>query len=418
MNDFLLCYKILSNIYKEQAFSSIELNNQICNAENKEFVTKVVYGVLDKNVELDYYIEQLCKTKPQNAIIILLKIAFYTILHLQAMPDYAVVNNIVEITKSIGKGAVAGFVNATCKKLLTTKIQLPTEKIKRLSIMSSKPFWLCEEYLKQYSEEQANQLLFTEPFGLEHIRLNYLLISALEFENLMQTQNFTFIKSDFGYYVKNNQFLQQLYRQGKIAFQSYSSVKVVECLACKPNSKVLDLCSAPGGKAICIAQTYKNVDVTACDLYPHRVELINSYAQTMQVNITTMVNDATVLNEHFFNVYDYVLCDMPCSGLGIVSKKADILLNKSMEDIYNLSKLQYSILVCASKYVRDGGVLVYSTCTTLKQENLNVINKFLSKNDNFTLEKLPIKEANEGFLQLIANKGVDGFFMARLRRIK
>ena len=150
-------------------------------------------------------------------------------------------------------------------------------------------------------------------------------------------------------------------------------------------------------------------EVTSCDIHPHRIELIESYRHRLGINnVVTKINDATKYNEAFSNAFDKVLCDVPCSGLGVAKKKPDIYLNMTKESISDLPKIQYQILDTAKNYVKQNGILVYSTCTTLPQENEEVIRKFLANNKNFELE------FEKQYLQ--DDQGLDGFYIAKMVR--
>jgi len=185
--------------------------------------------------------------------------------------------------------------------------------------------------------------------------------------------------------------------------------------------KVLDVCSAPGGKAVYLAQN-KNLEVYACDVYPHRVELIKKYALKLKCkNLKTFLADGTKTKDEWVDSFDYVLCDVPCSNLGVSRKKPDVFLNKSLEDVKGLAKLQYDILSNASKYVKHDGVLQYSTCTIIDSENKCVIEKFLDSHKDFELTDISIEGIDitndknmYTFYPHLTN--TEGFFVGRLKR--
>ncbi|MGN1042809.1 MAG: SAM-dependent methyltransferase, partial [Christensenellales bacterium] len=179
--------------------------------------------------------------------------------------------------------------------------------------------------------------------------------------------------------------------------------------------KVLDVCAAPGGKSVYMA--IKGLDVTSCDLYPHRVELINAYAKRMRVNLDARIADATELCPEYIDSFDAVLADVPCSGLGVLNRRKDVVINRTYDDIKALSVLQRKILDNVSRYVVKGGVLVYSTCTVFRMENDDVIEDFLSKHKDFSLSRIDLPYDNEGSIQFLPDgKGMEGFFICHLVR--
>lgn len=411
MQDLLVSYKILYSVFQKKAFASLELSNNIKEASNKEYVTKLVYGVLEKNIEIEYYISKLTTKKPKAAASIVLKIGMYCIKYMDSMPDYAVVSKCVDLIEKIGKVELKGFVNAILKKFITWKGVLPEDEVEALSVSTSTPIWLVNEYIDQYGISTAKQILKPSTYNYEHIRINSRTYSMKELLEVMNQSKMKYDESTSNaIYTKYKKILMNLYNEGKITVQSKTSMIACEELELNDGDKVLDLCAAPGGKSVYISEL-KNVFVTACDIHDHRLELINSYINRMQAkNIEVIKNDATVYREDFKEVFDKVLCDVPCSGLGVKDRKPDIYLNITKEDILSLAEIQYKILVNARMYVKKGGILLYSTCTTLKQENNQIIRKFMSK---YKKEFELIKET-----QYLPNgKGQDGFYIAKLRKI-
>ena len=181
----------------------------------------------------------------------------------------------------------------------------------------------------------------------------------------------------------------------------------------------MDLCAAPGGKAV-YAATLIGADVTACDIHPHRVELIKSYAKSAGVKINAIQNDATVFKPSFESAFDCVICDVPCSGVGVIKNKPDVMLNRKEEDLRSLAELQYKIISTAARYVKPSGTLCYSTCTVFKEENEDVANRFLSENPDFENLSAGCEKAQactDGYVRLYPQThGCDGFFVAKFRR--
>ena len=408
MRDLKVAYEILSNVYLNKAFASIELSKKINQAENKNFLTSLVYGVLEKNIELDYYIDYLVPKKPKNVAIIVLKIGMYIIKYMDSVPNYAAVNSTVDLCKEINKKEISGFINAVLKKFAQSTIELPKDKIKALSVKFSTPEFIIKEYIKEYGEEKTKAMLLPSNFTYEHFRVNKT-YSIDKLKQELDKNNIKYVDSiDGAIFAKNDKTMHDLYSVGKVTVQSKTSMLTCKELDPKDNDLILDVCAAPGGKSVYISEL-ANCKVVSCDIHPHRVELIQSYINRMQSkNVEPKLNDATKENPEFVNKFDKVLCDVPCSGLGVAKKKPDIYLELTKENISKLPLIQYRILDTSKAYVKKDGVLVYSTCTTLPQENRLVVEKFLKNNENFEL----IKE--EQFLQ--DTNGLDGFYIAKLRR--
>lgn len=412
MSDVKIGYEILSNIYKNKAYSSIELGKKLEYANSSKWVTKLVYGVLEKDVELEYYLKHMTQKRPQASVVVILKMGMYCIKYMDSMPIYAVVNNMVDLTEFIGKRQVKGFVNSFLKTFSTQKIELPTLRAPRLSVESSTPLWLVTKYIKQFGYDTTQKFLLADGKKKEHIRANTRICSLDELIAKLDEQGICYEKSPVGgLWVDNSKEIRQLFEQGLITMQSMTSMLCVQALEIKDGDKILDMCSAPGGKGVYAQEIANGVEVVACDIHPHRVELIKSYARRMQADqIAIFEQDATVFDPKFEGVFDKVLCDVPCSGFGVSKKKPDIYLNTSLTDVENLTKIQYDILSNAVRYVADTGCVVYSTCTLLREENYNIVGRFVKENPEWYVEYHHQYLPNE--------EGYDGFFVARLKRKK
>lgn len=412
MSDLKVCYNILSQVYKQQTYGSISLTGKLDEAKNRDFVTRLVYGVLQNNVKYDYYIAQMTAKKPQNSAVILLKIGMYCIEGMDSMPDYAAVNNTVELSKEVGKQGSSGFINGVLKAFCRKKPALPQDGAQRLSVETSVPLWVVKQYIKQFGLQKTQEFLSCKPYELEHARINTLKTDIKSVEAKLDSVGAEYVEDPQCancLFVRNGQKVRPLFDAGLITFQSQTSVKCCEIAGVKDGDEVLDMCAAPGGKSVYFAGVGENVKVLSCDVYHHRLELIQQYARRMGVKLNVRLMDATVYNKSLANAYDVVLCDVPCSGLGVAAKKPDVYLFKDKDQIFGITETQAKILENGSRYVRDGGTLVYSTCTLLKDENEDMIKKFLKQNRHFRLEE------EKYFLP--DGKGSDGFFVAKMRRI-
>ena len=412
MSDLKVCYNILSQVYKQQTYGSISLTGKLDEAKNRDFVTRLVYGVLQNNVKYDYYIAQMTAKKPQNSAVILLKIGMYCIEGMDSMPDYAAVNNTVELSKEVGKQGSSGFINGVLKAFCRKKPALPQDGAQRLSVETSVPLWVVKQYIKQFGLQKTQEFLSCKPYELEHARINTLKTDIKGVEAKLDSVGAEYVEDPQCancLFVRNGQKVRPLFDAGLITFQSQTSVKCCEIAGVKDGDEVLDMCAAPGGKSVYFAGAGENIKVLSCDVYHHRLELIQQYARRMGVKLNVRLMDATVYNKSLTNAYDVVLCDVPCSGLGVAAKKPDVYLFKDKDQIFGITETQAKILENGSRYVRDGGTLVYSTCTLLKDENEDMIKKFLKQNRHFRLEE------EKYFLP--DGKGSDGFFVAKMRRI-
>ena len=414
---FLAAYRCIDDVYRKKSFSGVGLNKILSglSLSDKPLTAKLVYGVIDKSIFLTYIIRQYAKTvKP--SVLPILQIGAYC-LYFLSIPDAVAVNESVELAKAAGKGGAGGFVNAVLKNIAKNKtdIRYPSDKIQRLSVLYSYPQWAVRRLIEDYGEETAGQIISFEPKSdFYHIRNNPYILTRAELEKQLDGNGVAYKKSDGGFFVKG-----ALNGVDKKAFiiQSLSSIFVCMASGVKKGDRILDLCAAPGGKSVFCAQL--GAEVTACDIHPHRVSLIEKYAASLNVKLSARLNDATVFNKEFENAFDIVLCDVPCSGFGVVSSKPDIKLFKTDAAISSLAQTQKKILETACRYVRRGGRLVYSTCTLFKAENGDVVNEFLSAHGNFAVEeiRLDYPKTKEGYLQFLPHRdGTDGFFIALLKR--
>lgn len=418
-------YKILSKVYQDGTYSNMAFLGE----RVSDMSTRLVYGTLEENVKIDYILSQLIEKKPQKSVLTLLKIGTYALLNLSDVPKFAIVSECVEVAKSNGKGGASGFINAVLKKVADGKYSLPKESDENyLSVTYSKPQWFCDKLEKQYGKDIARSILSAKSTTLEHIRINSRMTTESDVEFLLKKNKTDFKKSDVGgYIVKANDTVRHMFDKGLVTFQSPSSILAVKALGVTDGAQILDICSAPGGKAVYMSELCPHGKVVACDLYPHRVALIQKYKNRMHTpNVKAVQADACVLNDEWKNTFDFVLCDAPCSCLGTFKKHPDVFLNKDERCINELATTQRQILENAAKYLKVGGAMVYSTCTLFEEENENVVHDFLEKNVDFVLEHISGLEKidggkyldNKGMIQILPHDEYDGFFIAKIRRVK
>ena len=341
------------------------------------------------------------------------------------IPDSAAVNESVTLAKNNKSSYASGVVNAVLRK-----VSLERENVfkslsgdERLSVLYSAPIDLVRFLKHHYNEENAEEILKSALNKKEiTIRVNTLkttqneLIEALKAQNI--STEITNLKDALIINTKGAVYELDAYKKGLFYVEDVSSQLCVKELDLKDNFKFVDICSAPGGKSFTAAQYMNNSgEIYSCDIHKHRVELIKSGAERLGIkNIIPTVNDATIFNEEFVNA-DCVLCDVPCSGLGIIGKKPEIKY-KSLDEIKELIPIQKKILCTASKYVKKGGTLIYSTCSINPNENRKICDWFLKENEDFYSVKVsPETERciDEGdYLTLLPHiNNCDGFFIAK-----
>lgn len=392
--ELVTSFVVLKKIYEKNAFSSITLNNALQRTKNINhgLVTKLVYGVLEQDRYLEYNIAPFTKKRPKEFVMVLFKMGFYASHNLNSIPPFALVNELVEICKK-EQHQLSGFVNATLKNIIKAKPILPSKQnlVEYLGIKYSYPNWLVSMLLKEQSKEFVEELLAAQLPTLTNVRVNTNVCSIKQFEDSLKQLNIAYEPSllNNAFYVNYEQLLAHPELENYYVVIGVTSMNLVDMIHPNPNETVFDACASPGNKSLYLSQTNPTIKIVAGDLHEHRVELIKKLIAKYGVsNITPILNDATVKNAKFVNAFDTVVCDVPCSGIGVAGKKPDILLNRQEKDIKVLQTLQKQILQTSASYVKPGGQLVYSTCTILKAENEDVVQDFLQTNKEFELQKI------------------------------
>lgn len=427
-------FEALLKIQKEGAYSNLVVDatlkeNEHFDERDKAFFSNLVYGTLDRLILIDYnlsmYLNQpVRKLKPELHTI--LRLGTYQLLFLDKVPSRAAVNESVNLAKVNKSAFAASLVNAVLRRVADNGLKLPEGSENDpdyLAIKYSCPEWLISMWIEAYGFDNAIALaekaLEAAPVV---VKVNTLkttvddLIWKLAEEGVVAEKSTKFPDS---LVLNNTGAVEELlaYQEGLFHAQDFASQICCKALDAKPGETVFDLCSAPGGKAFTIAQSMQNTGcVRAFDIYQSRVELIKNGAKRLGLdNVYTYLSDATIFNENY-GMADRVLCDVPCSGLGIIRRKPEIRFKKSAE-IDNLPEIQYSILCNAIKYLKDGGRLVYSTCTLNPKENDEICNRFLEEHPEFeavkVLPELRRYSENDKYLTLMPHiHSTDGFFVA------
>jgi len=409
-----LAYEILDSVYKKGTYVNIGLSQAIRNHQlsdsDRAFLTRLVYGVIQNNNLLDYEIKQAIedkKIKPDMRT--LLKMSLYQLRFMDRIPDYAVINEAVEICKAKMGRSASSFCNAVLRRLQKERFypqesSFPDE-LTYLSTLYSHPLWMVKMMAKQYGEDVAKNWVINNHNEKKLVlRINNLKGNKQE---LLKTGDFKENKlcpSALDYLGKGNPATSKEFLDGKYVIQDAAGQLVAYMLDSKENERVLDMCAAPGSKTYHIADLMNNKgQIIAVDFYHHRLDLLKNNLPRLGISIVkTICYDSTKLTEILEEEsFDRVLLDAPCSGLGVIYRKPDILINLKQENLDGIIELQRGLIDQAVKLVKKGGVLVYSTCTIDKKENEGQIIYLTSKYPEFKLIDskmiLPNKEESAGF---------------------
>ncbi len=419
MNYIYRAYKITDGVLRDKAFSTIELNKalKIAPEDEKGIITKIVYGTLENSVRYDYYISCLCAKKPKGAIASLIKVGLYLLYELDSVPDYAAIDECVKIAKKLSKGSLSGFVNGTLRRAVGYDYPTPTDEIERLSVEYSVPTLIIKKIISEYGKERAGKMFSRTESSLECVRSNARKISGEAFKNELYAFDIPYKRlKENAFEVKLSDISEKLDKK-LYTCQALASIEAVDMLDIKDSDEVLDSCAAPGGKAIYASEKAKSV--VACDIYPHRVALIESYALRMGAkNVTAILKNGEKEDEEYFERFDKIICDVPCSGSGVFMNRPDVLFGITESRIASLNALQYSILENNAKYLKKGGELLYSTCSLFKEENDDTIKRFLENNDGFEVIKIksdiPHIEKEYGIELCPVISGTIGFYMSKI----
>ena len=413
------------------AYSNIVLNDAFreffLSPKEKAFMTEIFYGVIRNKKFLDYIIDIYTKDIRKEWIRNLLRISIYQITFMNS--DYkGVVWEATEIAKKYSI-AISKFINGTLRNYLRNR-ESELKKLndeKNYDVLYSIPKWFCDVLEKQYGNENLKQAITSlKKIPYLSVRVNKLKYSEEEFEEFLKEKDIQIIKKvDTVYYVNSGLIINsEEFKAGKIIAQDASSYLAAKNLGVMPNELVLDICAAPGGKTAVLAEEMKNSgEVIAIDIHQHKIKLIDTNMKKLGINIVkAIVMDARNVNKQG-RKFDKILVDVPCSGYGVIRKKPEILYSKNRENVEELAKLQLEILNSAADILKDGGELIYSTCTITDEENTNNIEKFLEERKEFKVEKLYIPknvlgdyDKLGGFCINYKEEIMDNFYIIKLKK--
>lgn len=418
-------YLTLMDVESRKAYSNLALNHHIASwkPDSPAFVRELVYGVLENKMLLDYIIEQYLKTpisKLKVSDLTLLRMGVYQLKYMNSVPEYAAVNESVDMAKKFCRGR-EGFINGVLRNFIRSgkSVELPKRTspsdVNYLSLKYSYEPWIVELWLEQYAPDFVEELLAAGNITPDVvIRVNTMKTTREDLKRRVTQKGFLALDGLLckeALHVKGTGLLGgRLYQNGMFSVQDESSILAVNMLDPQPHELIMDVCAAPGGKSLAIAEKMRgHGDVIAWDIYKRKLAIIDKEAERLGINnVTTKTWDATRVDSSMIEKADRVLVDAPCSGLGVIRRKPEIKYKKLTTEISELPKKQLAILSASSKYLKPGGVLVYSTCTISAHENQKVIGEFLKMHPNFSKVEA---------LQLLPNvNNTDGFFICKMQK--
>lgn len=445
MTERLAAYETLLLCEKEKQFSNIALTNGIkkygFSGRERDFYTQLVYGVIERQITLDYLIQQYTGKSVKRLdkpVVVILRLSIYQIKFLDKIPNSAAVSEGVKLASRFASRA-KGYINAVLRRVADSDIVYPdcTDWGEYASVFYSVNKDICVLLKKQYGDMADNILTAYNQIPLLTLQVNSRIHSPERFIEAYQLNATTVLPFPFAVRMREKiSVSSQVFLENGDAFvQDLASQLTSLVLDPMPGMTVVDVCSCPGGKSFSAANMMldrqKKTEVStpigeiiSCDLHESKLPLIEKGAKRLGFNmIRTRCHDATTPLPELKNKADRVICDVPCSGLGVISKKAEIRY-KDISEITALPELQYQILCSASEYLSENGVLVYSTCTVNKKENEEVVARFIAEHPafetvdfSFHSDELSFSSQN-GCLTLLPNEWHDGFFIAKIQRKK
>ena len=424
-----IALKALYKIDKEQAYSNIVLNDEIKQNRNKindkdiGLISEIVYGVTTWKLTIDEIIKKYSKIRLKKIspwILNILRMGTYQIIFLDKIPKSAAVNESVNLAKRYGHASSSNFTNAILRKIEKQDYEeffQIKDDVERISKINSMPVWIIEELMKNNTIEEVEDICKNLNLRPETIiRINKLKITKeeimrkledvnIEYKEIPSMEDFLVLNK-----IKNIENLE-LFKDGLFTVQDASAGLTAVVLNPQENDNVLDACSAPGGKTTYIAELMHNKGkIEAWDIHEHRTKLVEKNAERLGIKIiNTDVKNSAEYEEKYKEKFDKILLDVPCMGIGVIKRKPDIKWQRKKEDIEEISQLQRKILETCSKYLENGGYLVYSTCSILKEENEDIINDFIKNNSDFEIAK-------NGLFNIKPDKEKDGFFICKLHK--
>ena len=435
-----LALQTLTDILIDGAYSNHALSEQIekneLTVQDKNFMTELVYGTLQHEQLLNFYVTPFFNGKVKAWVRILIQMTLYQMLFLDSVPEHAAISEAVKIAKKRGGQFNGKLVNAILREM--TRTPLPSldtikDEAERLAVETSHPLWLIKLWSKQFGWEKTIQMARANNERVNvTIRVNGVRGTREELKQKLESEGITCeygnLSQDALVILKGNVIKTKAFEQGWFYVQDESSMLVARALKPKHHSKVLDTCSAPGGKTTHVAELMRQTGtVYAHDVYEHKIKLIEDNVKRLGLtNVVATLQDATTLNERYeSDSFDAVLVDAPCSGLGILRRHPEVKITKQPSDLDEIMMIQKKILNTVAPLVKVGRSLVYSTCTVNRKENDKMVEQFLAQHPEYELDptlvnRLPEvlhEQTKNGMVQLFpGDYQTDGFFIACLKR--
>ncbi|MBQ7906417.1 MAG: 16S rRNA (cytosine(967)-C(5))-methyltransferase RsmB [Clostridia bacterium] len=425
-----LAYLSLIKAEEATSFSNIEVNTVLNRAKlernDASLYTLLYLGVIEKRLFLDYVISAYSKTPLEKIDLetkTALRLGIYQLFFCDKIPGFSAVDESVSLAPKRSRGFVNGILRTLIRSNL--RVELPKEKWQGVSVKSSIPMEILDIYRASYGDEIAEKIAtYKEEKREISLRVNTLKTSCDEVLSLLKERGLnpylSKIAMDILLCACPISQIKDIIDGGLVFVQDQSSRITTQVLGAVAGDTVLDACACPGGKSFSIAIDMENKgQLYSCDLHESKLSLITKGAKNLGIDIINVLRqDGKSEREDFINKFDKVLCDVPCSGLGVIFKKPEIRY-KDISSIKGLPSVQYEILNNCKKYVKSGGTLVYSTCTLSREENEEIIKRFLLENKDFTPSEFSLENINSSggvytFLPHITN--TDGFFVAKITR--
>ncbi|PTH97874.1 16S rRNA (cytosine(967)-C(5))-methyltransferase RsmB [Staphylococcus xylosus] len=425
-----LAFETIQDIINDKAYSNIIINEVLSNNElnraDKSLFTELVYGTLKRKYTLDYLLKPFVQTKLKGWVRQLLWMSIYQYAYLDKIPEHAIIHEAVEIAKYKGGPHNGNVVNGILRNMMRS--ELPdfteiTDDKKRIAIEYSLPKWLVDHWVTHLGLEKTEEIAqsFLDKVSTT-VRVNLTRITVDEAIRRLTDDDYIVEldkEIDTCLHISGKPIIEsRLFKDGLVSIQDKSSMFVGEIMSLTEGDKVLDACSAPGGKACHIAEILNGTGhVDATDIHEHKIDLIDFNIKKLRLsNISAFEHDAT---EKYDKVYDKILVDAPCSGLGVLRHKPEIKYEQSQHSIQSLVEIQLEILNNVKDSVKPGGTIIYSTCTIEQMENENVIYTFLKANKDFEFDAFehPITGEKVKTMQVLPQDfNSDGFFITRIKR--
>ena len=435
INARYIAYEVLYTIIQEDGYSNITLNKYFnqhkLQEQDKRFISEVVYGTIKNKLYLEHILKSYSKGRVKPKVKIILLMSIYQLLYMDKTPNFAIIDEAVKLSKKIAGNITGKFVNGILRNIERNVKNLELQyknETEQFCVENSCPKELFDILKKQYGKEKAQSIVISfNQKSKNSIRYNPLKTTKSDLiEKLGSAVSESEICEDSLILNKLN-IDNSLFSNGYYIIQDEASALVASSIGLQVDKeyKILDTCAAPGGKSLHIASKYFNSSLVSCDKYIHKLKLIEDNTAKLGIsNIEIKEQDATINNSSFNDKFDIVICDVPCSGIGVIKNKPEIKYKITNSHVEDIARLQYKILENSRNYVKQGGILMYSTCTIDKRENIKNIEKFLKENKDFSLENITlnnsiVKSRENGVLEILPDEySCDGFFIAKLKKME